>query len=272
MIKLFCSDLDGTLLINNRIDEISSESLKDLSNKGVDLCLVSGRIQASIRYLRDSRGLSSYIIANNGAVLMDKNGEVLYDRPLKRDALLSLIEYGERNNLHFHMYDLNSYYSNSLNFKYLRHLLTNDSEDMKFQANILAMKDLSKYIMDNDINIYKVQYVLDKKDVFRVRDDISRIDDINISQSGDNNLEIMDKEVNKWKTISKLMDKLNIDVSEVACVGDHFNDLEMIKNAGFGIAVANARDEVKEVSDYITDSVFNHGVSKAILKIIREKI
>ena len=49
------------------------------------------------------------------------------------------------------------------------------------------------------------------------------------------------------------------------CSSD-LNDIEMIKNAGIGIAMGNASDDVKKEADFVTDSVDNDGFAKAMLK------
>ena len=50
--------------------------------------------------------------------------------------------------------------------------------------------------------------------------------------------------------------------------GDGLNDLTMIEAAGIGVAMANARDEVKSVADYITSTNDENGVAKAIYEFI----
>ena len=57
---------------------------------------------------------------------------------------------------------------------------------------------------------------------------------------------------------------LGIDRSEMMAAGDSPNDMAMIMESGFGVAVDNALPEVKEVSDYVTASNEDEGVAKAI--------
>jgi len=53
----------------------------------------------------------------------------------------------------------------------------------------------------------------------------------------------------------------------VAC-GDGFNDVEMVKCAGFGVAMGNAVDEVKSVANYITRSNDDNGIVDVLEKFI----
>ncbi len=51
-------------------------------------------------------------------------------------------------------------------------------------------------------------------------------------------------------------------------IGDSLNDLEMIRYAGIGVAMGNARPEVKEEADYITASNDADGVAEAIERFV----
>ena len=64
--------------------------------------------------------------------------------------------------------------------------------------------------------------------------------------------EILPKGANKGSSLAKLTELLHLDMRKTIAVGDYNNDVSMIHQAGMGIAVANAVEEVKAVADYIT--------------------
>jgi hydroxymethylpyrimidine pyrophosphatase-like HAD family hydrolase len=66
------------------------------------------------------------------------------------------------------------------------------------------------------------------------------------------------------KTI--LQRQYDIDLSEVMAFGDNYNDIDLLQSAGLGIAVANAREEVKVVAKELTLSSIDDGVAVAIEK------
>ena len=85
-------------------------------------------------------------------------------------------------------------------------------------------------------------------------------------------LDIMPAGINKEQALEVLENYLKIDKSEVLAIGDNLNDLEMIKDSGVGIAVANAYDEVKEVANYTTTTTAqNGGFAEAVYKFIEFK-
>ena len=82
------------------------------------------------------------------------------------------------------------------------------------------------------------------------------------------NLEINAPGVNKGMGLIQLGRLLGIEREEIMACGDGNNDLMMLKEVGFGVAMANGADEVKEVADYITLSNEEDGVAAAIEKFV----
>lgn len=79
-----------------------------------------------------------------------------------------------------------------------------------------------------------------------------------------NMLDVMNKGVTKGNAIKNLAQSLGVKQEEIIAIGDNENDISMIKYAGLGVAMGNAEEKVKEVSNFITDTNDNHGVAKVI--------
>ena len=102
----------------------------------------------------------------------------------------------------------------------------------------------------------------------RVREDLSKIEDIERTSSWYNNIEIMHKGANKGEALKALIKYLGIDREEVIAFGDNYNDLPMIELAGLGVVMGNADEAVKEKADYVTSTNMEDGVAKAIYKFL----
>ena len=61
-----------------------------------------------------------------------------------------------------------------------------------------------------------------------------------------------------------MVSSLNLEMKDTIAFGDGRNDVEMLRDVGLGIAMGNGAQEAKNVSDYITDSVNNFGIIKAL--------
>lgn len=82
-------------------------------------------------------------------------------------------------------------------------------------------------------------------------------------------LEYIKKGTGKGDGVVKLANLLDIPVEDVITVGDERNDISMVEVAGVGVAMANGREELKAVADYVTENDNNHaGIAEVINKFI----
>ena len=72
------------------------------------------------------------------------------------------------------------------------------------------------------------------------------------------------KGIDKSTGIKHILEYYQIDVKETISFGDGGNDIPMLKYTHIGIAMGNASDEVKQAASYITDTVDNEGIAKAL--------
>jgi len=87
-----------------------------------------------------------------------------------------------------------------------------------------------------------------------------------ITYRGENRYGFIVKSAGKMQAIMTLAKSLNITLSQIITFGDDLNDIEMLTQCGYGVAVSNAVDEVKKIADYITESNDNDGVAVFIEK------
>jgi 3-deoxy-D-manno-octulosonate 8-phosphate phosphatase (KDO 8-P phosphatase) len=73
---------------------------------------------------------------------------------------------------------------------------------------------------------------------------------------------------NKQPALEGLAEKLNLKPQEIAFIGDDLTDLPPIRYAGFGVAVANAVDEVKQHADYVTTRSGGRGAVREVIEYI----
>ena len=76
--------------------------------------------------------------------------------------------------------------------------------------------------------------------------------------------DVIPKGSSKQVGVDKMLDYFGISLDESMAFGDGGNDVLMLKHVGIGVAMGNAEDEVKRAADYVTDSVDEDGVEKAL--------
>ena len=89
---------------------------------------------------------------------------------------------------------------------------------------------------------------------------------LNVYPSKATYLEVMDLKGSKSNSVKFVSERLGLDRTEIIAMGDNYNDIEMIKYAGMGVAMGNAPDDIKAIADYVTDTNNNDGVRKALEK------
>lgn len=129
--------------------------------------------------------------------------------------------------------------------------------------------DILQLIREKGQDTDKVQGVF-KIDEERTeaRKRLEAVEGIEVTGALSNNIEVNAAGVDKGNAILWFADHLGIPHEEVAGFGDGNNDIQLLKKAGIGVAMANATDQVKAVSDYITGTNDEDGVATFIEKYI----
>ncbi|MFX0096876.1 MAG: phosphoglycolate phosphatase [Candidatus Hodarchaeota archaeon] len=77
-------------------------------------------------------------------------------------------------------------------------------------------------------------------------------------------IHIADDNVNKAKGLRKAAEMINTELNEIVGIGDGRNDISMLEETGYGIALNNAPEELKRVADYVTRDSYGKGFVEAI--------
>ena len=268
MIKLVAIDMDGTLLNSKKeLLEETKQYFKDFHKKETETLLVlcTGRPETGIRpYLKDLGYLEEnhYIISQNGANIYEsRTGKRVMDAFLDSAAIQKWIELGKKHGISVMGAGVDYYYCFD----------QEPTEWMEFDVKLVSGK-LKRIPTKESLNtdFYKILLMGDEEQLNEFETFIPQEwrDEFYVVRSQKYLVEVLTKGVNKAFGLEKLAQKLNIEPSEIAAIGDAANDIEMLEYAGLAIAMGNASEEVKAIADIVTDTNENNGVIKAIDKLI----
>ena len=269
MIKLVAIDMDGTLLNSKKeLLEETKQYFKNFHNKNTETLLVlcTGRPETGIRpYLKDLGYLEEnhYIISQNGANIYEsQTGKRVMDVFLDSNAIQKWIDLGKEHGLSVMGGSIDCYYSFD----------EDPTPWMEFDTKIVSAK-VKRISRQESLStdFYKILILGEEEELDRFETFIPEEwrDEFYVVRSQKYLLELLTKGVNKAFGLEKLAKELNIQPSEIAAIGDAANDIEMLKYAGVAVAMGNASEEVKAISDIVTDTNENNGVIKAIDKLIQ---
>ena len=288
MYKLIVMDLDGTLL--NSYGDVSKENyeaIQKAKNKGIEIVIASGRMKGAINSIAEEIGATNYIISGNGTILYDnKNNKILYESFLNKEKVLKIIKICEENSIYYNIYTESEVIAKNLNYNVLFYNYENSKKVEDKQTKINIVEDIYKYVENNNLNIVKITICDENQNIFnRIINKLKQINDIDVLDiehmsrkkimSGTEEInigyyytEIMNKNVNKWTAVKKLIEHLKIKEEEVITRGDNVNDKEMIENAGLGIAVRKSWLEKENIGKAFVADNNSNGVAEAIEKYV----
>lgn len=262
--KAIVLDLDGTLTNSKKeITPATKEALMEAQRNGMHVVLASGRPTYGISPLAEELEIGSYdgyvMAYNGGCVTSWRNKDVVYNQVLPPDIVGELYKAAKEGEENF---EILTYQGEGI-------AATNiEDEYVKHEAFINKMP-LTQY----DDFVGQVQHpinkclivgepsrlaVLEKQMAKRLEGRCS------VYRSADFFLECVPCGIDKAASLSRLLSTIKITREETIAVGDGYNDLSMIEFAGFGVAMANAVEEVKRKADFITTSNEDDGVANVI--------
>jgi len=246
--KMIVTDLDHTLLHTNKtISNYSIKVFKKCCKLGIKLVFATARPKRTVTHFTRQLPIDALIV-HNGAVVYA--GEQTLDSfgiaPDVRDNLLLSLSkdyhhsklYVEIDDTLYANFDVSTIWGNI-------EVTITDFTDLpnkpadKIGICISSFEDIERFskYLPSDLYIEMTEGILGM---------------------------IMSRSATKWAAIQVVANHFGIQTSKVIAFGDDYNDIEMLRECGIGVAVANAIDEVKEAANYICDTNDNDGVAKWI--------
>ena len=264
-------DLDGTLLTESfEIESSTADRLAALMSRGVEIVLCSGRrFSSAVRYANELE-LTTPIVVNNGTIVKDvASGRTLYAEYFSRENALRLLHLLKEMNLPAVVLA-----DDSLEYDYCVDVTDGGNE---YHAEFVSLnREMAKVVDDligfhcdtiSEINVFHdYETLLGAQARIRKAMD-GRVQSIIIRRHvryRGCTLETAVPGTSKWSALLWIAQQRGIKPEEIVAIGDEANDIEMVREAGFGVAVANATDEVKASADYVTKQPRNAGVDEAI--------
>ena len=234
-IRLIVSDIDGTILDQqHQVDPDLIELIPQLQEKKIPFILASARSPIGIAPIARRLGVHQEPIACYNGALIVKGEEILFEHSLNKDEIRTFLHRVEELDPSISI----NCYSGSVWF--------NSREDDLHLHKLLLIGETQ--------NIQELYQKLDPQEFPQTAFYLSK----------ENYLEVTAKSVSKRDAVLELAAYYQVPLEQVMTIGDHFNDLPMIRLAGLGVAMGNAPEAVQKEAQVVTSSNQEHGVAKAI--------
>ena len=270
-IKMIGLDLDGTLLTDKKeLTDRTKAALRRAIEVGITVLVASGRPWMGVpEELRNFPGMR-YALTSNGARIIDtKDDRVIEEHLLSPElALKALAVCGKYDTLQEVYFDGQGYAPED-QMAYVEKYHRNPSMCEYMRKTRLPVKDIRKLVEQENRGLDKVQALFADMDERETAwKELEQEKGLELVGSLQYNIEINAAGVNKGTGLVNLGRMLGIRRKEIMAFGDGDNDIAMLREAGFGVAMANADEQVKAAADYITLSNEEEGVAEAIERLV----
>lgn len=250
--KLLLLDLDFTLLDNNRqISENNRKAILRAGENGVKTVICTGRSYMSAekfikRLELDKKG--NYAIAYNGGIIYEPyNNNVITEHKLKKEDVVEIISELKCFDIGIIVYTTDALFiekrtkeiDDYCRISALEPIIIKNFEELpKSNISKILVKAFDKKILDKIDKHFKSLELSKRITSFYSSRDLYEFNPLNID---------------KGSALIELSKITGIPSDEIIACGDNSNDINMVKNAGLGVAVKNGIDEIKAAADYITE-------------------
>ncbi|HLR92624.1 MAG TPA: Cof-type HAD-IIB family hydrolase [Atopostipes sp.] len=272
MKKLVFFDIDGTLVTrNNSIPKSTVKAINQLKRNGAIPVIATGRAPVLMNEIAKELDIDSYISMNGQYIVHE--GEVIYSNPIDMEIVDEVVEVATERRDGILLSTADEIIANSMIslvnrgswYTFLKGLVGIIPERVKAKLWHRMMKKVPekedyehKEILMMNINANQEQEQEYRK-IFSNHLEFTRANQMS--------MDIVNKGVSKATGAEMMISALGVNHENTFAFGDGLNDMEIINYVATGIAMENGFEELKATADYVTDSVFNHGIAKGLKKL-----
>ena len=266
-VRLIALDIDGTLVDADLvIGERTLAAIGEAMRRGIAVSLVTGRMATSAMPFAEALGLTGPLVAQQGALIRAMPapgahglGRLLYHRPLKPEVTLEIVRWCRERALvpHFNHLEWMVVASDEERLEEYR-LFVGDR--LRIVPDILAR---AAHPVTKVVAIGEDEHSLDVLDEARAHF-AGRAE---VTLSHPRFLEFLAPGVSKGAAIRWLARRLGVPLGQSMAVGDQYNDLEMIAEVGYGVAMPSAPAAVQAAARFVAPPVAEEGAAQMIEQI-----
>lgn len=260
MIKMIVTDVDGTIVGKDEVlHEEFAEYVKDLKKQGIYYTIATGRAAGLVNdYIEKLQIEIPYIACNGGTIV--QNGNVMMQKTIPLYALKKIFQVADQMGMSL-MYSIDG-------VEYAYRETPYVLEQQKTYGRYKHPRMIAAEEWEN-LNVDKVIVMAAVRDgSLGVIEELCK--DLPVpfwyKRYANKAIDILHSESTKECGVKELAKIMDIPLEQVLFAGDDLNDVQIIKEAGIGVAVANAQLPAKEVANYISQEKCYMGVMEAIDK------
>lgn len=270
-IKIIGLDLDGTVFTNKKtITDRTKEVIREAIKKGVIVMPATGRPVSGLPEEFLAIEGVRYALTSNGALVLDfKKNQPIFQCNLETDMALELIHKALSFDATVDVYYKGQGYTAKDRMEHLERYVKDPIMREFNQKTKKPVEDLEAFVKEGHLSVEKINMyfarVEERQEAFRL---FRSYGELLVTDSLPLNLEINHRDANKGNGLVKFGEAMGVSKEQIMACGDSENDRAMMMEVGFSVAMGNAKEEIKQLADYVTRTNEEDGVAYAIEKFV----
>jgi Cof subfamily protein (haloacid dehalogenase superfamily) len=273
--RMIAIDMDGTLLSpTGEVTPRTREAVQNVLSAGFVVCFATGRNWTESERILDAVGHHDYAVFVGGAMVVDTRRRLTVHRTIMQPELAAEVcDFFEiRGHATLALQDTGAA---GVDYLISQQLRLDDQTEMWMRvakAKVQRVPNLGSYAHQHTIRVGVVavptetaKMVLELREMFGDR---IVCHSIAVMDYGVDVLEVFDPAVTKWQGLLLVASAKGIDPSQIIAIGDELNDLPMISQAGLGVAMGNARPQVKAAASRVIGPNSEDGLAKFLEELV----
>jgi hypothetical protein len=275
MVKLICTDIDGTLLNKEReVDNYTAEVFNKL-DKSIKVVLASSRMPKALFHIQQKLNAELMpLICYNGALVLSSRGtfdleKVISSVTIQAKQVQAMMDLARAQDVHISIFQNNTWLASAIDF-YAQREINNTRVQPDGLLKDFSAEALNAFIQNG---AHKLMLMGKPESIDIIQNSLLQNTEVAVWRSKDIYLEVTPS-TNKSEGLATLLAKLpefaTIKRENVMAFGDNYNDMELLKEAGFGIAVGNSVPALKDIAYAVTKPNTEHGVAFYIEQFFKQ--
>ncbi|TMN21466.1 HAD family phosphatase [Lentibacillus cibarius] len=254
--KLLFLDVDGTIFKpDHTYTNTTKQAITALQDKGMDVFLATGRGLHELGELAEDLGIQSFIVYNGA--FASYRSEIIVNEPFKRDSIERFLSIAQENDHELMLYTRERNYCTNLNRPLVQQFI--DTFDLKANAAF------SPAITDKVLGVTVLNATQQDARLYEFEHDL-HISPVRVN-GVESSYDVLRKNVNKGRSVEKILELLKMTPEEAIAFGDGMNDKEMLQTVGESFAMGNADENLFAYAKYRTATVSDDGIAQGLKKL-----
>ncbi|WP_456276046.1 Cof-type HAD-IIB family hydrolase [Bacillus sp. AK128] len=273
--RMLALNIDGTILRpNGRLQKGLKEAVDFVKSRGVYITLVTNRNFPAAKKVAKALRLDNLLVTHGGGFIASSVDAPIINNRISEEKTFNIVQVLENFDCNIRLlherYSLGNRVHLQNNMVARAVIVTGDPLFYPMQF----VESLGDSLLDFPVSTPKIDaYFADQEELERARNTLEQaFEGIQLFQDTPQKLEIVGNKVSKKSGLELLGKYLGIELSEMVVIGDSYSDIDMIRDAGLGVAMGNSPVELKKASDWITRTNEQNGATYMIMSHFRKQL